>query len=297
MISQAVASAEAGNSAAGLALASPGHRMIVTPSRGPAVGGGFGAYRFVRELGPHAAGERWLALDPRTGSSCTVYRLTAFRGRLAGRRALEAIAKMTSVRHAHLLPVHQVGIDALHTPCVVTDYTGHHDGLVTLAQLLQAKGGRLPIPEAARAVGQITEACAAAHDAGLVHGPFTADDVLVDRFGQLWVELYGLMHLLRGPEGQNGTSAETEEARSLVALGRLLFLGRSDEFNRVEASRLGVPRRWASWLSRGTGCIPAFISVDQALAALPTRPPPVLCPDRCCTWRDWVRRIGQALGQ
>jgi hypothetical protein len=224
-----------------------------------------------------------------------VYRLTAYRGRLAGRLVLDAIARITTVRHGHLLPVHQIGIDALHTPCVVTDYTGHHDGLVTLNQLLQAKGGRLPVPEAARAVGQITEACAAAHGAGLIHGAFGAEDILVDRFGQLWVELYGLSHLLRRNEGESDARAIADEARSLVELGRMLFLGRSSGFDLRDARRACVPRRWASWLSRGTGGVPAFVSVEQAAAALPTLPPPVLCCDRPCTWRDWVRRMRTAL--
>ncbi|MBM4107532.1 MAG: hypothetical protein FJ255_01755 [Phycisphaerae bacterium] len=258
-------------------------------------GAEFGAYRYVRELGPHAVGERWLAFDPRSGTSCTVYRLVSFRGRMGGRRALRAIARISAARHAHLLPMLQVGVDGMQTPCVVTDYTGHHDGLVTLSQLVEAKGGRLPVPEAARAVGQLTEACAAAHASGLVHGRFGADDVLVDRFGQLWIELYGLTHLLRRAEGVSDAEAIADEARSVVDLGRALFLGESSGYSRRVAVRAGVPSLWSSWLSRGTGSVPPFVSVEQAHAALPNGEAPAVCRDCPATWRDWARRLARAI--
>lgn len=290
MVSQILTSAEAGKAGVGGAIGAPLGRVVGPPTRG----GEFGAYRFVSELGAHPLGERWLALDPRRGASCTVYRLTAFRGRMAGRRALEAIGRISAVRHAHLLPMLQVGIDPTHTPCVVTDYTGHHDGLVTLSHLVAAKGGRLPVPEAARAVGQLTEACAAAHGAGLVHGRFGADDVLVDRFGQLWIELYGLAHLLRQTEGESDGSAVCAEARAVVELGRSLFLGQA-RFARREAARSGVPRLWSSWLSRGCGAVPAFVTVEQAQAALPNGQAPAVCRDCPGTWRDWVRKLSRAI--
>lgn len=257
----------------------------------------FGSYAPTARLPHHPLGERWLALDTRDGSSHTIYRLTPFQGRTRGRRAMSAVGLAARVRHPHLLPIHHFGLDRAGVPCLVTAYTGSHDGLVNLATLLPSRGGRLPAPEAGRAVTQLVQACATARAAGLAHGRLSLEDILIDRRGQLFIELYGLDQAMHGSDDPaDARRLETQEIESLGNIARTIFTGRSRPIEPRRARRLEIPPRWTAWLARGTAGNPPFVTIDQARAALPSNDgPPVCCDRRGVTLRGWFEQFRRAL--
>jgi serine/threonine protein kinase len=270
------------------------------PGMGPVIrpaSEAFGSFVLTGRLPHHPLGERWLALDTRDGSSHTVYRLTPFQGRTRGRRAMSAVGLVARVRHPHLLPIDQFGLDRGGIPCLVTAYTGSHDGLVTLASLLVSRGGRLPAPEAGRAVTQLAQAGATARAAGLLHGALQLDDILIDRRGQLFIELYGLDQAIHGPGDQESVRRlEADEVDSLGRIGRTLFTGRSRPIEPHRARRLDIPPRWVAWLNRGVAGNPPLVSIDQAHAALPSScGPPVCCDRRTATVKGWLEGLRRVL--
>jgi serine/threonine protein kinase len=229
---------------------------------------GFGPYRIVRALAHGATSERWVGVDARDGANCTLYRLAPCHDAVDRRRVLGAIARAASVRAAHTLEVREFAFDAAGFPWVVTPYTGNHEGLVTLGSLVRTRGG-LSVTEVFRAVGQVLETCAAAHAAGVVHGPMAPDDVLVDRHGSVRVELYGLARLLHGVE-RSTELLVADEVRSVVGLAYTLLTGLSPEEPRVRASRLvpRVPRALDEWIQTGLDPFRSFASPSAALAAM-----------------------------
>lgn len=183
-----------------------------------------------------------------------------------------AVASLASVSHPHILPVEGTVAGIAGSVWVITPYSGNHDGLVTLASLAQAKGGRLTPPEADRAMIQLLEATGDAHEAGCHHGPVSADEVLIDRRGSLAVELYGFRRRLTGLSARPAAEVARDELRSIVEIGYTLITGLSAEEPRIEASRLfpRLDRRWDQWFADGLDPLGGFNSADEAMGALPS---------------------------
>ncbi len=134
------------------------------------------------------------------------------------------------------------------------------------------RGGQLSPDEAERAVTQLLEAVESAHTAGVRHGPIGLAEVLIDRRGSLLVELYGLERAMRGL-GAGDAELARDEVRSVVEIGYQLITGLRAEAPLIPADRLvkKLDVLWARWLAHGLDPAGGFETVDEAIAALPSR--------------------------
>lgn len=234
----------------------------------------FGPYRLVRRLAPSASAERWMALHVRSQTSHIVHRFFTCRDRAERRRFLDAFESMAQLHHPHLLRIEQFSFGSAGRPWGVTPYPGNQDGLVTLAQLAELKGGRLGEFESQRAIEQILGAAAFAHKRGIIHGVLTADEILVDRHGALLVEHYGLSRLIE-PSPTPADEAIFDEVRSIAALGYTLMTGLTPNTALIAPSRVNrrIDRLWDSWFARALDAGADFDSAQTALDALQGRAP------------------------
>jgi serine/threonine protein kinase len=238
-----------------------------------------GPYRFVRPLEPGRLAPRWLAVHDRDHTSHIAHEF-ACRDRAEQRRFLSAFEAVAELEHPHILPVEQFAFADRHIAWLITPYTGNQEGLLSLASLLDAKGGRMSADEAERAIGQILSAMEYAHGRGELHGLMAADEVLVDRRGRISIELYGLARRLNGLTAGN-SEVVRDEVRSVVEMGYRLLTGLSPEEPRIPAGRLAdrLSPAWDRWLEEGLDALTGgFSSASVAKAALPSaqrdqRPP------------------------
>lgn len=247
-----------------------------------------GSYEITRHLGPGRITDRWMAVHERRQTTHVVHEFHSCHANAERRRFLAAIEAATVLSHPHLLPVQELGFNNRGQPFVITPFTGSHDGLLTLEGLVAAKGGRLAPVEVERALTHLLQAVAHAHAAGRAHGPLDAAEVLVDRCGCLWIELYGVGRRLlatRAPDRTNAelasgtgprvTSSDREtmrdEVRSLVELGYRLLTGIAADEPRIPADRLvkKLERRWDTWFEAGLDPMRGFETASEALADLP----------------------------
>lgn len=230
-----------------------------------------GPYRLVRPLDPGRLATRWLALHERSRTSHVVHGFGICHDKAERRRFLSAVESVARLSHMHLLPVEQFSFTASNRGCVITPYTGNQEGLVTLTQLLEAKGGRMLTSEADRALTQIIEAVRYAHERGQHHGPLHMDEVLVDRRGCVQIELYGMARHLGGLTRGN-LELVRDEVRSIVEIGYRLVTGLDADEPRIQASRLAkrLDRQWDQWFDAGLDSAGGFDSADAAYSALPS---------------------------
>lgn len=230
-----------------------------------------GSYRLVQQLEPGRLAERWLAFDEEHESTHLAHRFRTGSGRYEQRKLIESIERLSPLAHPHILPIERFTLGHDHSAWIVTPYTGNLEGLVTLANLADEKGGRMSPSETERALIQLLEAAEFAHGAGFHHGPLSADEVMVDRRGSLSVELYGLGRLLASPGPTPAVEVTRDEVRSIVEIGYWLLTGLSAEEPRIRADRLNpkLDHRWDEWFNEGLDPMAGFQSAGEALAALP----------------------------
>ena len=231
----------------------------------------FGPYRLVRPLHPSPIAERWLALHERDQTSHVVHDLCDHHDKCAQRRFLSAIENLSELKHPHLLPIERFSLGVGGHAYAVTPYTGNPDGLVTLQTLLEDKDGQMHPAEVDQALTQILEACQYAHERGHVHGPLAMDQILVDRKGSIWLEMYSLGRCLQGLAPGNAELIR-DEVRSIAEIGYLLMTGLSADEPRISAERLvkKLDRRWDEWLDEGLEPSGGFATAAQALNELPS---------------------------
>lgn len=237
----------------------------------------FGPYRFTRELGSVLVGpgrevRRYAALKDYDQSSHLVYRITGLGPtRMGHRKFLRAVERCASLSHEHLLPIEVYSLCSSGAACVVTPYPGDQSGLTTLASLVREKGGKLPANEVARALEHILSAVNHAHGQGFVHGIMSAERCLVDRFGKVILELYGLSEEWEPSVHERPVLAKLE-VKSIVHLACRLLTG-NDWLPAGAPSRRGpkVQAAMEAWVSYGLDPARGFSSAGEALRALPTR--------------------------
>lgn len=250
-----------------------------------------GPYLLTKPLAENGFADRYLALHQVDQSSHVAYRFhvppAPGPGDWEGRRVLEAaLAACRALRQEHLLAVEDVCEDDQGALWAITPFTGDVDGLRTLSKLLREKSGQMHPSEAERAIVQLLEPIAHAHGGQhigggvavrprVVHGPLTMDEVLVDRHGRLFIEMYGLVRALEMREETVSAAAEAElmrdEVRSVVEIGYQLITGLRAEAPVIPAGRLvkKLDPRLDRWLARGLDVRGGYATAAQALAELP----------------------------
>jgi hypothetical protein len=231
----------------------------------------FGPYRLVRRLADSAMAERWLALHERNLSSHVVHRFRACRDKHEQRRVMGAIEAGLALNGPHLLPIELFSLSISQRPCAVTPYTGNHEGLLTLSGLLEAKSGRMPAPEAERAMMHLLEAARFAHGVGMVHGEIGWQEVMVDRHGSCAIEFYGLDRRLRAAGGA-AAEIRRDEIRSIVEIGYRLLTGIDATEPRIDSTRLvkRLDRAWDEFFDVGLDAAGGFGTASEAIELLPS---------------------------
>ncbi len=229
----------------------------------------FGPYRLVRRVSSSLLGKRWLALRESDQTSHTVYEFGCLPDRVWRRRHSRAMQMLATLQHPHVLSIETCSFEVGGEAWASAPYTGNHDCIVTLMDVVRAKGDMLPPAEAERAVQQVLEGVAFAHSVGVCNGPVSIEQLLVDRHGSLLIELYGVARALAGLEGMNGELVR-DEVRSVVEIAYRLLTGIEAEEPRIPVSRLvkRLPQGFAEWIETGLDPSAGYQTAEDAIAAL-----------------------------
>jgi len=235
----------------------------------------FGPYTSVRPLAGVHRCDRLIMLHERDRTNHLLYRFDHITDSVARRRVFDRFLKTAHLDHAHILKIQSVGYDDTGRLCVITDYPGNQEGLVTLGDLLEARAGRLEFAEAIRLMGQLLESCVHASQQDIVHGPFTMNELLVDRHGCTLVELFGLNQALHNQ--YSTADARSEQTRSIIEIGYLLATGvqYSDIVSSSDASKPSKftkrnGKLWDAWFALALDPMNGFETSQQALDTMPT---------------------------
>lgn len=236
----------------------------------------FGPFKLIREIGSAHGASRFVVLCSRTDTNYMLYRFEHINNHKHRRSLFDAMLKMSSLDHPHLLKVQSVSYDDHGRLCVITPYTGNHEGLVSLGDLLNARDGKLGMVEAARALEHLLDAIGYAHTQDVINGTINPEDILVDRYGCLQIQFYGFGSLMNRSqiEADNHSAQIADEIRSVVELGYTTMTGLSSRSDRIAPSRVmkKIDRNWDLWFDIGLDPLDGFESLDHAINALPTKP-------------------------
>lgn len=231
----------------------------------------FGPYKLIRPLGMTKDASRFVVLCTKTDTNDMLYRMPPLSNHQHRRRIFDGFLRLSTLDHPHLLKISSVSYDDHGRLCLITPYTGNHEGLVTMGDLLENRGGKLSVPEAVRALEHMLGASAHAHAARIANGPINASDVLIDRFGCLQLELYGARAMMRQSSHRELLA---DEIRSIVDLGYTMLTGLPASADRLAPSRVvkRLDRAWDTWFEIGLDPIEGFESCEHAMRAMPTNP-------------------------
>lgn len=233
----------------------------------------FGPYKLIRPIGSTRGAARFVVLCGKTDTNYMLYRFDSIANHQHRRRIFDALVSMSTLVHPHLLKIESASYDDQGRLCVITPYTGNHEGLVTLADLLENRDGKLGVLESARAIEHLLDACDSAHKQGICNGPIDTDNILVDRFGCIQIELYGYAPGAQGIETPR-TMLIADEIRSIVEIAYTMITGLPGTGDRLAASRVvkRLDRNWDTWFEIGLDPIDGFENAEHALKAMPTNP-------------------------
>lgn len=233
-----------------------------------------GHFRIIRALRACEHGDRFLAVDQHSNENVTLYRLPIPQEPSERRRLLAAVERLATFNPPHALPLRTYTMSANDSLWLASPFTGNHEGLVLLSDLIELRGGPLSSVEVGHAVSQTLEVVLAAHREGLSHGPLELEQIQIDRRGSVHVELYGLARLRDGLSPANDLLIR-DELRSVVCLAYTLLTGMTACEPRIRASRLikKLDRSWDQWIEHGLDPFGGFATAEEAIAALPGNTP------------------------
>lgn len=147
-----------------------------------------GRYTPEREIGRGGMGAVWLARDEVLGRDVAIKRIGMAPGAESAdlERAQREARLAARLNHPHVVAVFDLVTDG-DARWLVMEYV---EG-VTLAELVRREGALLP-DEAARMLGQVADALAAAHSAGIVHRDVKPSNILVTADGQVKLSDFGI---------------------------------------------------------------------------------------------------------
>ncbi len=226
---------------------------------------GFGAYEISRPLRSCGPIERYLVTDPERLTHHVAFRLP-LPADVDRNGFLDAVSRSSRVNCSHVLAVEQFAFAGGEAAWIISPYTGDHDGLLLLSDLLEDKGGQFEPLEVRRALCQLVEAVHSIHGCCGPHGDLTLGSVQVDRAGKLLVELPGLRSLGAGHQADQVQA----EMRSLVGIGYELLTGIAAGEQIILPSRLveGLDARWDRFILDGLDPAAGYGSIDELRGAL-----------------------------
>jgi eukaryotic-like serine/threonine-protein kinase len=177
-------------------------------------------YRVVSPLGSGGMGQVYLAEDVRLGRKLALKVLSprALRDPERLRRFEREARTISSLNHPNILTIYDIG-DADGVQFIATEYI---DGL-TLRAVLQ--GGRLDVRRALDIAGQVGQALAAAHAAGVIHRDVKPENVMVRADGYVKVLDFGLVKLA-GADSSPDATARTElvDTKEGLVMGSVSYM-------------------------------------------------------------------------
>ncbi|MEO1536052.1 MAG: hypothetical protein AAFS11_10925, partial [Planctomycetota bacterium] len=214
---------------------------------------------------PCGAIERYLVTDPERLTHHVAFRLPLPAG-CDQETFLEAVSRSSRINCPHVLPVEQFAFAGGEAAWIISPYTGDHDGLLLLSDLLADKGGQFEPLEVRRALFQMVQGLESVHASCVGHGELSLSCVLVDRAGKLLVELPGLRTI-----GEHVVDEiRQNEARSLVRIGYELLTGVSPGEQLIEPSRLvnGLSGGWDRFIREGLDPAAGYTSLAELVDTL-----------------------------
>lgn len=156
----------------------------------PGISGSVGRYRILGRLGEGGMGTVFKALDPDLGRPVAV-KIPHFEGHGAAREAavgrfLREARAAAQVRHPHVCPIHDVGVQDGMPFAVMALIEG-----TNLGEKIQG-GGQPEIPEAVELIAKVAEGLEAAHVLGIVHRDVKPGNILLDESGEPYLTDFGL---------------------------------------------------------------------------------------------------------
>jgi hypothetical protein len=229
----------------------------------------FGPYRLVRRVSSSLLGKRWLALRESDQTSHTVYEFGCLPDRVWRRRHTRAMQLLATLQHPHVLSIETCSFEVGGEAWASAPYTGNHDCIVTLMDVVRAKGDMLLAHEAEKAVLQVLGGVAFSHSVGVCNGPVAFEQLLVDRHGSVRIELYGVARALAGLDGMNSELVR-DEVRSVVEIAYRLVTGIEADEPRIPVGRLAkkLPRGFEAWIENGLDPTGGYQTAQEAIEAL-----------------------------
>jgi serine/threonine-protein kinase len=170
-------------------------------------GATLGEYRIVDLLGRGGMGAVYRARDERLGRTVAIKVLSAELGHASAAERFRREARvLASLAHPHIVSVHDANLEGLRPYFVLELATGGS---------LEARirtAGRLDWREAARVGGQVAQAIAAIHAAGLIHRDLKPANVLFDAGGNAKVADFGLAGMVAEPLAPTARLTKTGES-------------------------------------------------------------------------------------
>lgn len=152
-----------------------------------------GAYQLQELLGRGGMGEVYLALDTRLQRKVAIKllpaRFTTDADRV--RRFAQEARAASALNHPNILTIHEIG-EVEDTHYIVTEYVA---GETLRQQLTNDPHNQIRLTAALTITTQLSEALAAAHEAGIVHRDIKPDNVMVRPDGYIKVLDFGLAKL------------------------------------------------------------------------------------------------------
>lgn len=229
-----------------------------------------GPYKINGVLAASRWGQRWLAFHDGKQQPFMLYQFEGFAKKTDQRRFITAFESLSSIEHPHLLTLMEFAFDGnTDSALLVTPYPATHDGLLTMSRLLEQKHGRMPVSEVRRAVVQLLETLVHVHDRGILHGPLSLDEILVDPHGSLIIDLFGFRRAVYGALRENSFD-KADEVRGVVEIAYALVTGLSAQAPRIRMGsvRGRQDRTLDAWIETGLDPAAGFDSASSALRAL-----------------------------
>ena len=255
-----------------------------------------GVYKILSPLGKGGMGEVHLALDTRLQRKVAIKLLPARYTTDAERvrRFAQEARAASALNHPNILTIHEIG-EVEDTHYIVTEYVA---GETLRQRMTSAPHKQLPLTETLRITTQMTEAIAAAHEAGIIHRDIKPENVMVRKDGYVKVLDFGLAKLIEQTapviDPQAPTYASLTEAGIVMGTPRYMSPEQA-RGERVDA-RTDIFSLGVMLYEMIAGHAP-FVgaTTSETIAAILRDDPPLLIASAPATPPALERIIGQAL--
>ncbi|MFV0309668.1 MAG: serine/threonine-protein kinase [Desertimonas sp.] len=212
---------------------------------------GLPGYELVGRIGSGGVGEVVLARRLATGEAVAIKALRTAGDRAASwnaaRRELEALRRLRG--HPNVVRLEDVVVRA-GVPYLVMEYASGG----SVVDLLDQRGGRLPVGEAVLIATQTAAALSFAHGLPIHHLDVKPQNLLIDRFGQVKVCDFGIAAIVGSHEFRTGVDAATQRYASPEQLDGRTTVGAAADVYMLGATMValltGTPgdaRRLVDW--------------------------------------------------